>query len=130
MAKALDIMHAANAEAGKGNWDGVRAYFHDDLVMYEASSIPYGGVYHGHAGHAELKEKQQQAWTDNVIQPIAYVGDDTHAVSITRKMAKARTTGRSIDVHVTSWWKLRGDKVAEIRVFYEDAAAIAAALTP
>ncbi|MBX3510154.1 MAG: nuclear transport factor 2 family protein [Hyphomonadaceae bacterium] len=130
MAKALDVMHAANAEAAKGNWDGVRAFFHEDLVMYEADSIPYGGAYHGHAGHAELKEKQQQAWANNVIHPITYLGDDNHAVSITRKVAIARATGRPIDVHVTSWWKMRGDKVAEIRVFYEDAGAITAALTP
>lgn len=130
MAKALDVMHAANAEAVKGNWDGVRSFFHEDLVMYEAESIPYGGAYHGHAGHAELKKKQEEAWTDNKITPIAYLGDDNHAVSITRKSAKSRVTGRPIDAHVTSWWKMRGDKVAEIRVFYEDAAAIAAALKP
>ena len=130
MAKALDVMHAANAAASKGDWDGVRSYFHDDLVMYEAESIPYGGAYHGHAGHAELKKKQEETWTDNAIQAIAYVGDDDHAISVTRKTATSRATGRRIDAHVTSWWKMRGDKVAEIRVFYEDAAAIAAALTP
>lgn len=40
--------------AGRGDWPAAEAELHDDLVIHEAASLPYGGTYRGKGALKQL----------------------------------------------------------------------------
>jgi uncharacterized protein len=113
-------------------------HFHDDIVVREAESLPWGGVYRGR---------------DQVTTLMANIGDpqspiDAAHLSVDQLIATADPTSGvdqviaavsfpwrgpsqpSVSMRALEWFTVRGDKVVEIRVYLWDTAAALAALQP
>jgi ketosteroid isomerase-like protein len=102
-------------------------YFAPDVVLRQADSLPYGGIWRGHDGMEEFFRAMSRTWSafDMVEQRFLTTGEQS--VVLTEVRACARATGRRLDFPILQLIRIANGRIAEVRPFYWDAAAIAAA---
>ncbi|MBT2383619.1 nuclear transport factor 2 family protein [Streptomyces sp. ISL-11] len=127
----LTGMYAAEAEylaaggPGEAPFDLLAPFFAPDVVLHQAAALPYGGTWQGHAGMERFFVAMSQAWEsfDMVEQEFLATGET--AVVLTRVRARARATGRELTFPILQTIKVKDGRIAEVRPFYWDTAAIA-----
>lgn len=110
----------AYRRAFEGDWDGFCADFDENIQLFEADSLPYGGVYRGVEGAKRLFRSAMGAWDDFgfSVEQIAAAGD---LVFIYVHMTgRGKKTGKSFSYPLTELWRFRDGKVVEFRPFYWD----------
>jgi ketosteroid isomerase-like protein len=101
-----------------------------DLKVIEPGSLPYGGVFQGAAQLQEFDQLFFETWSHHEYSVVRYADHgEWVAVAINLRLV-ARTTGREVTSRIAEWWRVVDGKVVEIEIFYEDTAAILAAITP
>lgn len=99
-----------------------------DVVIREAPSLPYGGVYHGHDGAIRHALAYTATWDhlqsaeDRKLQPQIRGCDDR--VVVTWRQKATASDGRHLDVPVVDLISLRDGKVASLEMFQQDTAAV------
>ncbi|MEU6037765.1 nuclear transport factor 2 family protein [Actinomadura sp. NPDC047616] len=129
----LTGMYAAEAEylaaggPGEASFDLLAPFFASDVVLHQADALPYGGVWRGHAGMERFFLAMSHTWEsfDMVEQEFLATGET--AVVLTRVRARARATGRELAFPILQTVAIKDGRIAEVRPFYWDTAAIAAA---
>ena len=116
---------ATMAENGiKGNWDIVRGYVSDDLVMHVPPGLPFGGDYCGWDGYLQVFKELAAFFADlkSGDTEVAAHGDKVIVMSsLSGRIAK---TGKPVSFPITGIWRLKDGKVVEITPFYYDTKAI------
>jgi ketosteroid isomerase-like protein len=104
-------------------------YAHPDLIVREAPSLPYRGNYIGLEGQRQLLSDVYEIWEFEGGAPHVEFHDagDGLVVSRVTGRAKLRATGQEVDFDVAEWFILRDGLLAEIIVYYWDAAPLLAA---
>jgi len=98
----------------------------DDIVITEAASLPYGGVYHGHHGAARHARGYIATWDhlqsagDRRLEPLILQAGD-RVVVLWRQKATA-VDGRHLDLPVVDVIELRNGKVGSLQMFPADTA--------
>jgi len=108
---------------------GVLAAYDPEVVIREAESLPYGGVYRGLEGAERHARGYAQAW-GGLQTPAEYklgavfldAGD--HVVALWRQRGVAAGGSRKFDMPAVSVYRLRGGKVVESQMFHADAVAV------
>ncbi|RKT84530.1 hypothetical protein SAMN05421805_103464 [Saccharopolyspora antimicrobica] len=135
----LKRMYAAEAEyllaGGPGNADfePLAEHFSSEVVLHQAEALPYGGIWRGHADLERFFAAMSGTWAvfEFVEQELVATDEDTGtAVVLTQVRARSRATGRELEFPILQTITIRDDRIAEVRPFYWDTAAIAAACTP
>jgi ketosteroid isomerase-like protein len=99
-----------------------------DVVIREAPSLPYGGVYHGHDGALRHALAYTATWDnlqsaeDRRLQPQIRCCDDR--VVVTWRQKATAGDGRHLDMPVVDLIGLRDGKVASLEMFQQDTAAV------
>jgi uncharacterized protein len=99
-----------------------------DVVIREAPSLPYGGIYHGHDGALRHALAYAATWDhlqsteDRKLQPQIRGYDDR--VVVTWRQKATVGDGRHLDVPVVDLIGLRDGKVASLEMFQQDTAAV------
>jgi len=110
-------------EQGHG-WDRFLEDFADDCELYEAPSLPYGGVFSGKemvkAGGAVVFS----TFDDFKFKVLNYVAGDDLVVVHLMLTGRGRTTGKTFSMPLMEKWRLRDGKVVELRLFYFDSARV------
>lgn len=108
--------------------DAVLDAYATDVVIREAPSLPYGGVYHGHDGALRHALAYTATWDhlqsveDRKLQPQIRGCDDR--VVVTWRQKATASDGRHLDVPVVDLIGLRDGKVASLEMFPQDTAAV------
>src|SRR5215813_1828809 len=98
----------------------------DDIMITEAASLPYGGVYHGHHGAARHARGYIATWDhlqsvgDRRLEPLILQAGD-RVVVLWRQKATA-VDGRHLDLPVVDVIELRNGKVGSLQMFPADTA--------
>lgn len=129
----LTGMYTAEAEylaaggPGRASFDVLAPFFAQDVVLHQADALPYGGTWRGHTGLTQFFLKMSQTWQtfDMVEQEFLATGDT--AVVLTQTRARARATGRELAFPILQTITVKEGRITEIRPFYWDTGAIAAA---
>ncbi len=127
----LTGMYGAEAEylaaggPGEASFDPLAPFFSLDVVLHQADALPFGGVWRGHAGMEEFFLAMSRAWSsfDMVEQEFLATGET--AVVLTQVRARARATGRELAFPILQTIRIEEGRIAEVRPFYWDTAAIA-----
>jgi uncharacterized protein len=104
-----------------------------EVVIREASSLPYGGEHRGYEGVIRHGLGYVQAWDhlqteeDRNLEP-EFVGHGDRVLVCWQQKAHAED-GRALRVPVVSEYRLRGGKVVESRMHTFDSAELAEFLT-
>jgi uncharacterized protein len=129
----LTRMYAAEAEylaaggPGEAPFDILAPYFAPDVVLHQAEALPYGGTWHGHTGVAQFFLRMSQVWESFQMVEQEFLATGETAVVLTQVRARARATGRELAFPILQTVRVEGGRIADIRPFYWDTAAIAAA---
>lgn len=124
--KNLQIIETALDNARAGKLDLAKPYFADDFVLTVAEGLPYGGVYKGWDGYAQVLEKLKAFWvsTKHVDREFVPLGDDRVFVHFTLN-ANIKKNNAFVDMPVVAIWTMKDDKIASIINFYFDTKRIA-----
>jgi ketosteroid isomerase-like protein len=108
---------------------GVLAAYDPEIVIRDAESLPYGGVYHGLEGAKQHVEGAAQTW--NHLQPpnerkmdAVFLNAGEYVIVLWRLRGLATNSGSKLDLPVVSVYRMRGGKIVESQMFYSDTVAI------
>ncbi len=129
----LKGMYAAEAEylaaggPGSASFALLVPYFAPDVVLYQADSLPYGGIWRGHEGLEQFFLAMSQAWDAFEMVDQEFLSDTSPLVVLTRVRARARATGRELRFPILQTITVEDGRITEVHPFYWDTAAIAKA---
>lgn len=128
-------MYAAEAEylaaggPGTASFDLLAPFFAPDVVLHQAEALPYGGTWHGHAGMSRFFLAMSRTWESFDMEEQEILAAGATAVVLTKVRARARVTGRELTFPILQTINVENGRIAEVRPFYWDTAAIVAACT-
>lgn len=108
---------------------GVLAAYDPEVVIREAESLPYGGVYRGLEGAKQHAGGYAQTWGN--LQTSAekatnavFLDAGDYLVVLWRQRGLAASSGRKLDLPAVSVYKMRGGKIIESQMFHADTSAL------
>ncbi|MFC9996821.1 nuclear transport factor 2 family protein [Nocardia sp. NPDC127526] len=107
---------------------GMARYLAEDVVLYQAAGLPYGGEWRGHEGIRRFIETMHEAWDALYFDEQRFVSDEHAVVAYSRVRFRARNTGRMLETSLLQWISFRDGLVTEFRPYYHDTLAVVAAL--
>ena len=100
----------------------------DQIVIREAESLPYGGVYHGVEGYRNLSKKLVAAWKRVRFEDFTFAGSENTVMARFLMTATSRATGIEVTFPVVEIFDLVAGKIVAIQPFYWDTHALRKAL--
>ncbi|WP_434096395.1 nuclear transport factor 2 family protein [Streptomyces mobaraensis] len=123
-----EARYLAAGGPGAASFDLLARYFAHDVVLHQADSLPYGGTWHRHDGMARFFLAMSLAWERFDILDQRFLGVEGETVVVhSRVRARARATGRELEFPIVQTIEVRDGRIACVRPFYWDTAAIAEA---
>jgi ketosteroid isomerase-like protein len=127
---AAEVEYLAAGGPGTASFDPLAPFFAPDVVLHQAESLPYGGIWRGHNGMERFFVAMSRAWEEFEIVEQEFLSTSGTAVVLTQVHARARATGRELDFPILQTIRVVDERIAEVRPFYWDTAEIAAACRP
>lgn len=103
---------------------------HPDIVIHEATSLPYGGEWRGLDGVAAFLAKLSETYDSASVQDRSILVDGPVAVVLTHSVVRSRRTGRSMQNAVLQRNLVVDGLITEMRPFHWDTAAVQELTTP
>jgi ketosteroid isomerase-like protein len=122
-----EIVQAAYDALARGDVPAILALFDSEVEITEAESLPYGGLYHGHAGAQQLLGSMFAAWETFQVSVERLVPHGDEVIAFLQIRGKLRGSGRALEMPAVEVFSLRYQKIRSITPFYWDTAAIAGA---
>ncbi|GAA1032538.1 MULTISPECIES: nuclear transport factor 2 family protein [Amycolatopsis] len=132
-AAVLNGMYRAEAEyfaaggPGSASFAPLAPYFAEDVVLHQAGGLPFGGDWHGHTGLEKFFLEMSRIWKSFEIGEQEFLALGATSVVLTQVRARARATGRELEFPILQALRIEDGRIAEVRPFYWDTAAIASA---
>ncbi|WP_459547421.1 nuclear transport factor 2 family protein [Nocardia sp. X0981] len=129
----LERMYRAEEEylaaggPGAASFASMAPFFSPDVVLWQAAALPYGGIWRGHGGLERFFLAMSATWERFEMVEQSFLSDTDPLVVLTHVHARSRATGRELDFPILQTITVTGGRITEIRPFYWDTAAIAAA---
>lgn len=107
----------------------VLAAYDPEIVIREAESLPYGGVYHGIEGAKQHAYGAFQTWdhlqtlAERKLDPV-FLDTGDYVVVLWRQRGLMASSGRKLNLPAVSVYKMRDGKIVESQMFHLDTAAI------
>ena len=126
-------MYAAESEylaaggPGTASFDKLAPFFAPDVVLHQAEALPYGGIWRGHRGMEQFFLAMSDTWEAFEMTDQELLSTDGTAVVLTHVHARSRATGRELNFPILQTVRVVDGRIAEVRPFYWDTAAIVAA---
>jgi uncharacterized protein len=124
---AAEHEYLAAGGPGTANFETLAPFFAPDVVLHQAESLPYGGIWRGHDGMEHFFLAMAETWETFDMVEQAFLSTSATAVVLTRVHARARATGTELDFQILQTLRIVDGRITEVRPFYWDTAAIAAA---
>ena len=116
---------------GEAEQTDVLGHLTDDVVVHEAPSLPYPGEYRGHEGFLQMAAVFRSTWSFRPGKTFEFLDSgDGRVVVLTLGQAIANSSGKEIEWRLAEVFTVHEGKIAEIRPFYWDTAAVVAATQP
>jgi ketosteroid isomerase-like protein len=124
---AAEIDYLSAGGPGTASFDLLAPFFAPDVVLHQASGLPYGGTWRGHEGLEQFFLAMSATWESFAITEQRFLTTSGPAVVLSQVEARAAATGRELSFPILQTLEVRDGQIAEIRPYYWDTAAIAAA---
>jgi uncharacterized protein len=103
-----------------GNMEAMKPFLDPDITVFEAESLPYGGVYRGISGVERLSRIIFETWDDMDFKLEGFTVGGDRAVALLHFSAKGKKTGKYFSFPIAEAWRFRDGKAIEWRPFYYD----------
>ena len=128
-ADAIDVVKAYFAAAHQDE-AALLAVVAEDGVIHVPESLPYGGTHRGHAGFRKALAGFGAAWRDVASHDLVFAVADDQVIVLSRMTATAVPSGYPVETCVAESFRIVHGKVAEVRPYYFDTAALLAVMVP
>ena len=125
--RAFDAAEAAYLTEG-AEFERMAAHLAPDVVMHQASSLPYGGEWHGYEGFQEFIAAMGETWDGLWFDEQQFLSDRDRVVVYSRGRLRARRTGRTLKTSLLQWISFRDGLITQFRPYYHDTSAVLATL--
>ena len=98
---------------------------HPDVEIRQATEIPWGGAYTGHAEAAAFFGKLVSTITSAVTLE-GFIDADDHVVALGRTRGKVNATGKPFDVPIAHVWTIELGLVTRVEYYIDDPTMLAA----
>ncbi len=115
---------SAYLAAGGGDFSAIAATLDPECVIYQPASLPYGGIWSGHSGFEAWMQAFAQQWSSMEVQDTELYATGDVVVSKSHVYAIAKVTGLHLDWPLLQFFRLRNNRILELRPFYWDTAAL------
>ena len=116
--------------SGGGDFSGVAATLDPDCVIFQPTSLPYGGEWRGHSGFEAWVKAFAEQWSSLEAKNLEFYPNGDVIVSKSHVSAVAKSTGRDADWPLLQFFRVRNGKIVELRPFHWDTARMLDALKP
>jgi ketosteroid isomerase-like protein len=115
------IVRSSYEAFGRGDLDGALAMMDEEIVWHQAQGLPHGGTYHGlSAVRAAIFDPLDEQWWDEFeAVPDEVVGLSDTVLVLGRYTARAKGTGKPLDVPFAHVWRFRGDRAIRFHQFVD-----------
>jgi uncharacterized protein len=113
----------ATAEEGLG-WEAFFADFTDESELYEAPSLPYGGIYRGKNSIVRGAHTVFSTFDDFHFEVLGYMAGGENVIAHVLLTGRGKKTGKTFSMPLMEQWRIRNGKVIELRPFYFDSARV------
>jgi ketosteroid isomerase-like protein len=124
---AAERDYLAAGGPGIASFATLAPYFAPDVVLHQAAALPYGGTWCGHDGMERFFIAMSRTWAVFEMLEQEFLSTTGTAVVLTQVHARARATGKELDFPILQTIRVVDERIAEVRPFYWDTAAISAA---
>ncbi|MFC3449267.1 nuclear transport factor 2 family protein [Amycolatopsis speibonae] len=126
---AAEAGYFAAGGPGKATFAPLASFFSPDVVLHQADALPYGGIWRGHEGMERFFRAMGHTWEVFDMVEQSFLSETRPLVVLTHVHVRARATGRELDFPILQTITVEDGRITEVRPFYWDTAAIAAACT-
>jgi ketosteroid isomerase-like protein len=123
-ARNLDAVMTMAANGILGNWDVVRPFVADDIVLRVPETLPWGGERHGWAGYQEALTIMTAFFADITVTDVTFTPVEDKVIIRMTIGARVVPTGKTIAMPLLEVWQLRDGKVCDITAFFFDTKAL------
>jgi ketosteroid isomerase-like protein len=129
---ALKRFYAAEEEyvvSGAEDFSVIAETLHDDVVMHQAPSLPYGGEWRGREGVAAWMDAVSSTWSKVEHRDVRiFAGAQDTAFTRARAVVTSRASGRTVEFPILHQVTIRDGRLLQGEPFYWDTAAVLEAL--
>jgi ketosteroid isomerase-like protein len=131
MSEKVDLVRQLFRAVEVRDLQGVLDCYDERIEINEAESLPYGGVYRGHAGAVEHARAWIEAWgplqtpAEYRLDPSFLEDEGDTVAAIFRHRAVDPVRGERLDVPEVGVYVIRAGKIVRSQMFHADSAAVA-----
>jgi uncharacterized protein len=125
---ALQVVTDVYAAFGAGDLNQFRLLLDPAVELHQAASLPYGGTYRGIAEVMNAVGQVMTVWEQPQLQIRQMIADGDAVIVLLEFKARPRGSNKILEFPVAELWRVRDEKVVEVRPFYYDTHAIHVAL--
>ncbi|XVV07527.1 nuclear transport factor 2 family protein [Actinosynnema sp. CA-248983] len=127
---AAEVDYLAAGGPGQASFAPLAPFFAPDVVLHQAEALPYGGVWRGHDGVERFFVEMSRTWERFDLVEQEFLTRTSPLVVLTRVHARVRATGRDLEFPILQVITVEDGRITDVRPFYWDTGAIAAACSP
>jgi ketosteroid isomerase-like protein len=122
VANVVAVRRAYEAFA-RGDMDGVVADMHPEIEWHQAEGLPHGGHYRGleEVRRVIFEPLDEEWWDEFSAVPGEFLEAGDEVVVLGRYYARAKATGKPLDVPFVHLWTFRDGKAVRFRQFLDTA---------
>jgi len=103
---------------------------HEQIVVHQASSLPYGGTFYGREGFISSYSMILSTWALYRKVPAQFLSDEENVVVLGEVTLKAKRGGVELVLPFVDQWTLQQGAVRQLRKFEWDTAHLLTYLNP
>lgn len=116
-----ELVRSSYEAFAKSDLDGALAMMDKDIEWHQAQGLPHGGVYRGlETVRAAIFDPLDEQWWDEFdAAPEEVIPCGDHVVVLGRYTARAKKTGRPLDVPFCHVWRFRDGRAIRFHQFVD-----------
>ena len=116
----LEAVMTMAANGILGNWDIVRPFVADDIVLHVPQSLPWGGDSHGWEGYQQALITMGQFFAVMEVEDVTFTPEDDSVIIRLIVKGQVAATGKTFAMPLLEVWRVKDTKVFDITAFFFD----------
>jgi uncharacterized protein len=121
MNENVESVRSSYEHFNAGDLEGALSMMDEEIEWHQAQGLPHGGDYHGMPAvrAAIFDPLDEQWWDDFLAEPQEIIGCGEHVVVMGRYTARAKRTGKPLDVPFAHIWRFRDGRAIRFHQFVD-----------
>lgn len=116
-----EVMQRIFDAGTRGDQETLQRYIHEDIIINQAKSMPYGGIYRGISGLLALRNKvMSDTWKDAELICHHILEEDDVVVLVTTFKAGIKGSDKTVEMPLIEFWRFKDGKAIENIPIYHD----------